>query len=382
MKEDNSDLTSESQFGDKGLSAMLRDSETSYEVDSELKERVRRVVAREWENEIQRRESVYQKFLGVLPGRRQHSFAAFANASRRYAFGILLAFSVTLATWWSVGDRFANAPTGTNVLSGSPSGSLDWYAGEVVVRSGENDARYIQTSDESLSASSLELFGEDRLITGTDSQALVSLFNDVQLRIASNSEVYFPNRREVHLISGTLYFDSDHIYPVFRADIFTPLGRIENLGTQYEVSTWLEQSEQQLSIRVREGTVKLIQQHGDVMLENGIQFRTDENNESRLQSVPVSGQSWEWVESIPVDYELDGRSLDEFTRWLCREKGWLLKYRDDEIARLAFQEKLSGSTAGLTLDQALEIVYSTTSFSYELDQETLLVDLSRNGGLR
>ncbi|MCW9078120.1 MAG: hypothetical protein OQK74_02965, partial [Gammaproteobacteria bacterium] len=66
--------------------------------------------------------------------------------------------------------------------------------------------------------------------------------------------------------------------------------------------------------------------------------------------------------------------LLDFLKWASRETGRELRFESDESRMLAMRTDVYGSVTGLTPDEALEAILSTTMLEYriELDKVVLL----------
>jgi len=62
--------------------------------------------------------------------------------------------------------------------------------------------------------------------------------------------------------------------------------------------------------------------------------------------------------------DLEGRSAKGFLEWVARERGWVLAFTDEDVARAAEDTMLSGVLGRLTLDEALDAVQETFVKAY------------------
>jgi len=207
--------------------------------------------------------------------------------------------------------------------------------------------------------------------TGPDGRVALRALKGHSLRLDVDTRLRVNSDRELALDSGALYVDARHD-PAVKRDplrIVTPLGSIEDQGTQFAVR--LEGGS--LSVAVREGAVTLETGAERLPARAGEGLRLDRSGRvERTQQVPDDG-SWAWVEAVVPMMEIEGRSLGEFLDWVARERGLRLQYVDGLSSR-APAIVLSGSVAGMTLDDATTAVLATCGLTGRREPGVLVVE--------
>lgn len=192
------------------------------------------------------------------------------------------------------------------------------------------------------------------------------------LRIKNNSQLVINGNNEFTLSYGAVYFESDltaeNKSPI---SITTLYGTIQDIGTQFEVST----EKSTLQINVREGLVNLTQAQTqeEVSVVAGNQLNINELGESQTLKISSHDPQWQWVNKIAPKFMLENKSLYEFLNWVAREYGLNLSFDSEHNKKLSQMLILHGDIDGLTLSQALTTVLSTTEFGYELQDNQLTV---------
>ena len=82
------------------------------------------------------------------------------------------------------------------------------------------------------------------------------------------------------------------------------------------------------------------------------------------------------MQDIAPVYELDGRSMFDFLRWIRRESGYDIEFATDSAKSLAEETILHGSI-DLPPMRALEIMFQTSDLSYQLINGVILVSTSQ-----
>jgi hypothetical protein len=75
--------------------------------------------------------------------------------------------------------------------------------------------------------------------------------------------------------------------------------------------------------------------------------------------------AWSWTWSAAPAFELEGATLEGFLAWQAGESGRPLTFAPDLEAAAGRRVVLHGSIAGLTPDQALEVVARTVGWRVE-----------------
>jgi ferric-dicitrate binding protein FerR (iron transport regulator) len=192
------------------------------------------------------------------------------------------------------------------------------------------------------------------------------------LRLDSATRVRFVSDRSLELESGAVYVDSrgPRGDATGFVEIRTPLGRIRDIGTQFEVRRLPEA----LLVRVREGKVAFDGAQPALELDAGHELRLGENGSVTRRELPATGAEWSWAASVAPLLELEGRTLQQFLDWIARERGLTLRFAGAEAAAAAPQIVLEGSIEGLSLDEALDAVLPTCRLTHRIEGDVLIVD--------
>ena len=83
--------------------------------------------------------------------------------------------------------------------------------------------------------------------------------------------------------------------------------------------------------------------------------------------------SWDWIETIVPDFEIEGTSLKQYLVWYANERGFELNWSDGVSEEKAENVMLSGSIDGASLDEGLQIVQQIAPFEYRIDGEWMWV---------
>jgi ferric-dicitrate binding protein FerR (iron transport regulator) len=241
--------------------------------------------------------------------------------------------------------------------------SLTRVVGDVQQNSG--DGRWIPLD----AAGSLET--GTQLRTGTGGQAALRLDDGVELRLDSRTLVVFDGMQQGRLERGAVYVDS-HAEPGTTPSAFTlatPAGTISHLGTQYQARI----ANGDLRVAVREGRVEVGTTAGDVQAAAGEQLTIGDGRVARSE-LAANAADWGWLATITPPFSLEGRSVEAFLAWAGRETGRAVVYGSPDAEQQARAVILSGTLEGLTPDEAVAAVLSTTSLQAALDGDRIRIE--------
>lgn len=209
------------------------------------------------------------------------------------------------------------------------------------------------------------------LRTGTGGRAALRLRDGVELRLDSSTLIALEDASHARLADGAVYVDagvgSDSTSPAFALE--TPAGNVRHLGTQYEARL----ADGSLRVGIREGRVEIDGRGGKVRGDAGEQLVLQQGRvvRSRLAS---TADEWNWVATITPPFEVEGRSVDAFLAWVARETGRAVVYATPEAAQRARDVALRGTVEGLTPDEAVVAVLSTTSLRPSVEAERIFIE--------
>lgn len=327
---------------DPEIDRMLKNTLPANYLDPEALERVRSVAEKEWRALMARRQRINR---------------------RRWALTGMAAAAVLVAV---TGIWFVR-PTAAPALFGSISRA---DAGI--------DQRGTLLGHRTLRAGDLVHAG-DELMVGSG-PVLIAIAGGGTLRIAARSAVDIMSSGEVRLEHGTIYVDMPPL-PAVSASIAvsTKAGLIEHVGTEFEVMS----DTSKVRIRVREGRIRLRGapdargQVSVVSADAGTEVVATVGGPILQRPVATYGADWLWLAELAPGFEIEGQPLMTFLQWAGRESGRRLEFADAQARETATRTILHGTIRERSPLDALSNVLETTSLSYELRGDTILVNSQR-----
>jgi hypothetical protein len=209
-----------------------------------------------------------------------------------------------------------------------------------------------------------------RLRTASDGRAALQLGNGIELRLDARTQVALNDAGRATLSKGAVYVDSGQPQggPGADFDLETPAGTVTHLGTQYEARI----ADGRVLVGVREGRVRLSGRSGDVVGNAGEQLVVADHQVTRSALAPTAA-AWNWVAQVTPPYVIEGQSVEAFLVWAARQTGRTVVYTSPDVARQARSVTLSGTVEGLTPDEAVAAVLSTTSLRPEIGTEHIRI---------
>lgn len=207
--------------------------------------------------------------------------------------------------------------------------------------------------------------------TATGGRAALQLANGMELRLDARTRIAFEDTTHARLAQGAVYVDSGlpsaAPSPPFELD--TPAGRVAHVGTQYEARI----QDGSVRVGVREGRVRLSRGSADLVGDAGesLTIRGDEVIRAPLARTAAE---WGWTADVAPPFSIEGRSVEEFLVWAARQTGRTLVYESSDAAQQAHSVTLSGTVAGLTPDEAVQAVLSTTSLAPRIGTEHIRIE--------
>ena len=210
-----------------------------------------------------------------------------------------------------------------------------------------------------------------RLRTSEGGRVALRLTDGVELRLDSGTLVAFEDAAHASLSQGAVYVDSRTETGTTAAafDLATPSGKVRHLGTQYAAR--LEGDG--LRVAVREGRVQVGTATGAVQGAAGEQLVIRSAGVERSALAP-NAEEWDWLAAVTPPFTLEGRSVEDFLAWAARETGRVVVFASHEAAERARAVTLSGTLEGLTPDEAVAAVLSTTTLRAEIDAGRIHVE--------
>jgi ferric-dicitrate binding protein FerR (iron transport regulator) len=240
---------------------------------------------------------------------------------------------------------------------------------------GEGTVQAAQSAAERPFVDHGQLYTGDTVSTGSAGSVSIRMQN-VSVRLDHDTSVQLMAQDQVRITSGALYVDSGLARSVSRSlRVQTPAGLVEHVGTQYEVRLL----DSGTRIRVREGRIQFSAPDGGrIVSEAGTQLMILPDGEVHSEFVARSGDDWAWVSRVVPTFAIDDRPLPEFLQWASRELGQEIVYATPASQAAAAEVHLRGSIEGLTPDEALAAVLSTTRLSSTQKNGQILISLEPN----
>lgn len=213
-----------------------------------------------------------------------------------------------------------------------------------------------------------------RLRTAADGRAAVQLGNGIELRLDARTQLALHDAGRATLSTGAVYLDSGRPPggpggPGADFDLETPAGTITHLGTQYEARI----SDGRVLVGVREGRVRLSGRSGEIIGNAGEQLVVADGQVTRSALAPTAA-AWHWVAEVTPPHVIEGQSVEAFLVWAARQTGRTVVYTSSDVARQARTVTLSGTVEGLTPDEAVAAVLSTTSLRPEIGTQYIRIE--------
>jgi ferric-dicitrate binding protein FerR (iron transport regulator) len=212
------------------------------------------------------------------------------------------------------------------------------------------------------------------LASAVDGRIAIRLAGGASVRVDGASRLRLASARTLELERGALYVDTGPL-PAPPIEVVTPLGRVTDLGTQFEVrlSAAGAGGAPRLRLRVREGEVTVQTETAAHRAAAGGELLLDAEGVARRAAVAADDPGWQWAARAAPQPEIEGQSLATFLDWATRELG--LRWRLAEpLPPLAAEEiVLHGSVEGLTPEEAIEVVLTGSGLRAERAGGELLV---------
>lgn len=210
-----------------------------------------------------------------------------------------------------------------------------------------------------------------QLRTGSGGRVALRLNDGVELRLDSGTLVAFVDAAHASLSQGAVYVDSRAEAGATSPDfeLATPKGAVRHLGTQYEARL----VGSGLSVAVREGRVQIGTPTGAVQGAAGELLEVVPGRVERSALAP-NAPEWNWLATVTPPFTLEGRSVEDFLEWAARETGRAVVFASPNAAERAQGITLSGTVEGLTPDEAVMAVLSTTSLRAGIDADRIRVE--------
>lgn len=192
----------------------------------------------------------------------------------------------------------------------------------------------------------------DTIGTGDNGTTTLQLSNATTLTLAPGSELKFNGYAQLQLLTGKLYVDSPGENTSI--EITTPWGKIEDIGTQFEVS--VDKSE--LRVAMREGKVKMSLANSTHLAQfnNGLGdvISVDSSLQINRTTLASDDEHWNWMLPALTPIDLEGLSVHQLMLWASRTMGKPVIYDSPDTEERAKRIHLSGGE--LAPDQIADVL--------------------------
>ena len=285
---------------------------------------------------------------------------------RRFAWAASPAAAAVIVTavGWLIHAVRAPAPIETAALH------VDRVVNAVWARTGSVP---LVQSKVALRAGSIVAIGST-VTTWADARVALAGSAGESVRLDTGTTLRVVSGRSFVLEHGAVYVDSggEHVGGTMPIRIDTPLGTIEDQGTQFEARL----DAGSLRVRIREGAVTVHTRAGPLAAHAGQMLSVDPSGRNERTGDAGPTAAWAWAEAIAPPMAIDGRSLSEFLDWVARERGMRVRFADAALAERATSIVLSGSIAGMTLDQATASVLAASGLAHRWEHGALVVGVA------
>lgn len=214
------------------------------------------------------------------------------------------------------------------------------------------------------------VYAGDILETESGEGLSLLLARNATLRIDEDTRLQVESADRFTLLGGRIYVDSGQfIYRNGGLIIDTPYGVVRDVGTQFAIST----SDKALDVAVREGRIELTHESTAVTARMGERLTVVAGQGASVSELDTHDEYWHWIVDLTPEFDMANKSLLDFLKWATRETGRQLQFETDDSRMFAMRTDLGGSIEGLTPDEALEAVLSTTSLHYRIELDKVVL---------
>jgi ferric-dicitrate binding protein FerR (iron transport regulator) len=211
----------------------------------------------------------------------------------------------------------------------------------------------------------------DLVSTGPGGGVSLTLARNVSLRIDENTRLQVDGADRFTLLTGHVYADTGQfIYRDGGLEIDTAFGVVSDIGTQFAVSV----GDESLEVSVREGRVELASATDSLAARMGERLTVAQGQGASVSRLDTFDPYWDWIADLTPAFDMTNKSLLDFLKWASRETGRELRFATDEARMFAMRTDVHGSVDGLTPDETLAAILSTTSLEYQIELDKVVLD--------
>ena len=129
-----------------------------------------------------------------------------------------------------------------------------------------------------------------------------------------------------------------------------------------------------LMVGVRDGVVEVAQAGQQSLSVSKDRFvELDMNGKKAERVLQTDDPSWDWVETVAPEFDIQGESLHRYLTWYAQQRGVKLVWADDVSKAKAERIELAGSIADTTLHESLLIVQQIAPFEFRIAGDTIWI---------
>lgn len=334
----------EMKLDEEAMARLLRIAGPRAEIPEDTESRVYARVLKEWQSSTETPDGARVYDLVHRTWRRDAVLAA----TKRWILPIALAASAALiATFISQPEQASPVAVGTVAKVVSPAAGGSAYT----------------LGDEIFLGTTIE--------TGEGEGLSFLLARNESLRLGENSTIRVDAGDQFTLMSGRVYADTgEFVYRDGGLRIVTAFGAVTDIGTQFAVSV----EDDLLDVAVREGRVDVRRDSHKYIAMSGERITLKEQGDVSVEPLALTADYWNWTTDLVPVFDIEGRSLMDFLKWVARESGRILFFEDSELRMAAMRTDLHGSISDFSPLQALESVLATTTFRYRLESDSIVIE--------
>ena len=210
----------------------------------------------------------------------------------------------------------------------------------------------------------------DLITTGSGGGISLLLARNASLRIDENTRIRIDSSDHFTLLNGRVYADTGQfVYNNGGLRVDTEYGVVRDVGTQFAVSSDADS----MDVAVREGRVELLRDADVQVAKMGQRLRLAPGQGASITNLDTHDPYWDWIAELTPSFDLENKSLLDFLKWAARETGRELRFENDESRMFAMRTDVHGSVAGMTPDEALGAILSTTTLGYRIDADKVVL---------
>ena len=214
------------------------------------------------------------------------------------------------------------------------------------------------------------IYEGDLIATGDGGGVSLLLARNASLRVDENTSIRIDSPDHFTLLGGRVYADTGQfIYNDGGLRIDTEFGVVRDVGTQFAVSS----NSDSMDVAVREGRVELVGESDVHVAKMGERLSVATGQGASISNLDTHDPYWDWIVELTPSFDLENKSLLDFLKWAARETGRELRFESDESRMFAMRTDVHGSIEGLTPDEALAAILSTTTLSYRIDADKVVL---------